>query len=114
MMMIDAYDLPCIHDYDYLYIHDYDWLCIHDYSWLCIHGYDWLNIYRTDLRSNYILNTRISGVEQSDLILLIGTNPRFEAPLFNARIRKSWLHNDLKVAVVGKADLDLKYEYEVR
>lgn len=65
----------------------------------------------TDLRSNYLLNTRIAGVEEADLILLIGTNPRFEAPLYNTRIRKSWLHNDLKVALVGPK-LDLKYDYE--
>ena len=44
--------------------------------------------FRTDLRSNYLLNTKIQGVENADQILLIGTNPRFEAPLFNARIRK--------------------------
>lgn len=42
----------------------------------------------TDLRSNYLLNSRIAGIEESDLLLLVGTNPRYEAPLFNARIRK--------------------------
>lgn len=42
----------------------------------------------TDLRSNYLLNSRIAGIEDCDLLLLIGTNPRYEAPLFNARIRK--------------------------
>lgn len=65
----------------------------------------------TDLRSNYLLNTRIAGVEQADVLLLVGTNPRFEAPLYNTRIRKSWLHNDLQVAVIGP-NLDLKYDYE--
>jgi len=65
----------------------------------------------TDLRSNYLLNTRIAGVEEADLLLLVGTNPRFEAPLYNTRIRKSWLHNDLKVALIGPK-LDLKYDYE--
>ncbi|XP_062907680.1 NADH-ubiquinone oxidoreductase 75 kDa subunit, mitochondrial [Mobula hypostoma] len=64
----------------------------------------------TDLRSNYLLNTRIAGVEEADVLLLVGTNPRFEAPLFNVRIRKSWLHNDLQVALVG-ANLDLSYSY---
>ena len=44
--------------------------------------------FSTDLRSNYLLNTTIAGVEEADVVLLIGTNPRFEAPLFNARIRK--------------------------
>lgn len=65
----------------------------------------------TDLRSNYLLNTRIVGVEEADLLLLIGTNPRFEAPLYNTRIRKSWLHNDLQVALIGPK-LDLTYGYE--
>jgi len=65
----------------------------------------------TDLRSNYLLNSRIAGVEEADLILLVGTNPRFEAPMFNARIRKSWLHNELEVAYIGP-QLDLKYDYE--
>lgn len=65
----------------------------------------------TDLRSNYLLNSRIAGIEECDLLLLVGTNPRFEAPLFNARIRKSWLHNELQVAVVGH-QVDLSYSYE--
>ncbi|ERE84615.1 NADH-ubiquinone oxidoreductase subunit [Cricetulus griseus] len=64
----------------------------------------------TDLRSNYLLNTTIAGVEEADVVLLVGTNPRFEAPLFNARIRKSWLHNDLKVALIG-SPVDLTYRY---
>lgn len=49
--------------------------------------------HRTDLRSNYLLNTGISGIEEADLVLLVGTNPRYEAPLFNARIRKGWKKN---------------------
>ncbi|XP_071803111.1 NADH-ubiquinone oxidoreductase 75 kDa subunit, mitochondrial-like [Asterias amurensis] len=65
----------------------------------------------TDLRSNYLLNTSIAGIEEADIVLLIGTNPRFEAPLFNTRLRKSWIHNDLQVAMVGNK-VDLTYEYE--
>ncbi|XP_048664351.1 NADH-ubiquinone oxidoreductase 75 kDa subunit, mitochondrial isoform X2 [Marmota marmota marmota] len=65
----------------------------------------------TDLRSNYLLNTTIAGVEEAGVVLLVGTNPRFEAPLFNARIRKSWLHNDLKVALIG-SPVDLTYRYD--
>ncbi|XP_071015584.1 NADH-ubiquinone oxidoreductase 75 kDa subunit, mitochondrial-like [Oncorhynchus clarkii lewisi] len=65
----------------------------------------------SDLRSNYLLNSGISGIEEADLLLLIGTNPRYEAPLFNARVRKSWLHNDLKVSVVGSS-VDLSYTYD--
>ncbi|XP_006807197.1 NADH-ubiquinone oxidoreductase 75 kDa subunit, mitochondrial-like [Neolamprologus brichardi] len=65
----------------------------------------------TDLRSNYLLNSRIAGIEDSDLLLLVGTNPRYEAPLFNARIRKSWLHNELQIATVGHK-VDLSYTYD--
>lgn len=65
----------------------------------------------TDLRSNYLLNSRIAGIEDCDLLLLVGTNPRYEAPLFNARIRKSWLHNELQVATVGHK-VDLSYTYD--
>lgn len=43
----------------------------------------------SDLRYNYIFNDGIAGVEQADALLLIGTNPRFEAPVLNARIRKA-------------------------
>jgi NADH dehydrogenase/NADH:ubiquinone oxidoreductase subunit G len=52
------------------------------------------------------------GVEEADLVLLVGTNPRFEAPLLNSRIRKSYLHNDLEVAVIGPK-INLTYDYEV-
>lgn len=57
------------------------------------------------------MNSRIAGVEEADVLLLIGTNPRYEAPLFNARVRKSWLHNELQVAVIGSA-VDLTYTYD--
>jgi NADH dehydrogenase (ubiquinone) Fe-S protein 1 len=66
----------------------------------------------TDFRSSYILNSTISGLEQADLVLLIGTNPRYEAPLLNTRIRKSYVHNDLEIALLGpKVDLSYDYEY---
>lgn len=52
------------------------------------------------------------GVEEADVVLLIGTNTRFEAPLFNARLRKAWINNDLRVATVGP-NVDLTYETEV-
>lgn len=63
-----------------------------------------------DLRSNYIMNSRIMGIEDSDLLLLIGTNPRVEAPVLNSRIFKSTQKNNLKVAVIGTPS-DLTYEY---
>ena len=56
--------------------------------------------------------SRELGVEEADVVLLIGTNTRFEAPLFNARIRKAWINNDLRVATVGP-NVDLTYETEV-
>ncbi|XP_047992886.1 NADH-ubiquinone oxidoreductase 75 kDa subunit, mitochondrial [Leguminivora glycinivorella] len=64
----------------------------------------------TDLRSSYLLNTRIANVEEADLVLLVGTNVRFEAPLLNARIRKAFIHRDTDVAFIGPK-VDLTYEY---
>lgn len=64
----------------------------------------------TDLRSSYLLNNKIAGVEEADWILLVGTNPRFEAPLFNARIRKAYVHKELNVALVGPK-VNLTYDY---
>jgi len=65
----------------------------------------------TDVRSNYLLNTTINGCEEADLVLLIGTNPRYEASLLNARLRKGWIHNELDVAVIGP-EVDLTYDYD--
>ena len=62
-------------------------------------------------RSNYLFNTTIAGVEDADFALLIGVNPRFDAPVFNARLRKCWIHNELNVGVVGPK-VDLTYDYE--
>ena len=67
----------------------------------------------TDIRSNYLLNTSIAGIEEADLVLLVGTNPRYEAPIFNSRLRKCWIHNELDVGVVGP-EIDLTYDYDVR
>ena len=64
-----------------------------------------------DLRSNYAFNSKIVGVEEADTILLIGTNPRHEAALLNARIRKQWLRSDLEIGLVGE-DFDSTFEYE--
>merc|ERR1719187_708841 len=65
----------------------------------------------TDLRSNYLFNTGIAGIEDADLVLLIGANPRFDAPVFNSRLRKCWIHNELDLALVGPK-VDLTYDYE--
>lgn len=63
------------------------------------------------VRASYIFNSGIAGVDQADAILLVGTNPRWEAAMINARIRKRWLAGGLKVAVVGP-QVDLTYPYE--
>lgn len=62
-------------------------------------------------RSGYLMNTGIANIEQADYVLLIGTNPRLEAPLVNARIRKATLKNGLKVGRIG-AEADLTYKVE--
>ena len=67
-------------------------------------------VFPRDVRSRYLLNTTIAGLESVDALLLVGTNPRWEAPLINARIRKRYLQNGLPVGVVGDA-VDLTYPY---
>ncbi len=62
-------------------------------------------------RSHYLFNTTIAGIEQADVCLLVGTNPRFEAPMVNARIRKAWLKGGLKVYHLGNP-VDLTYPVE--
>lgn len=63
-----------------------------------------------DLRANYLMNSRITGVEEADVLLLVGTNPKIESPLLNSRIMRSIRKNNLKVFVVG-APNDLTYGY---
>ena len=64
-----------------------------------------------DIRSNYSLNSRIWGVEEADVLLLVGTNPRHEAAGLNARIRKRWLRSDLEIGVIGP-DFESTFDYE--
>jgi NADH dehydrogenase (ubiquinone) Fe-S protein 1 len=64
-----------------------------------------------DIRSNYQFNSRIWGVEDADAILLVGTNPRHEAAVLNARIRKQWLRSDLEIGLVGEP-FEGTFEYE--
>tara|TARA_B100001063_G_scaffold179772_1_gene168897 strand:- start:6209 stop:8260 length:2052 start_codon:yes stop_codon:yes gene_type:complete len=61
---------------------------------------------------NYIFNSSINGIEQSDLILLIGTNPRHEASMLNARIRKSFVQKKVPIFSIGDPG-DLTYEYKI-
>ncbi|MET3925320.1 NADH-quinone oxidoreductase subunit NuoG [Devosia sp. 2618] len=59
-------------------------------------------------RASYIFNPTIAGIEQADAILLIGTNPRKEASVLNARIRKVWRATGLPIGVIGE-NADLTY-----
>ncbi len=63
-------------------------------------------------RMNYIFNSSINGIEKSDFILLVGTNPRLEATMLNARIRKAYVKNKIKICSIGDpGDLTYPYEY---
>ncbi|HEX5378702.1 MAG TPA: NADH-quinone oxidoreductase subunit NuoG [Phenylobacterium sp.] len=66
----------------------------------------------TGPRESWLFNSTIAGIENADVILLVGTNPRLEAPVMNARLRKRWMAGALKVGVIGEqADLTYGYEY---
>ncbi len=62
-------------------------------------------------RASYIFNPTIDGIEDADAVLIIGSNPRFEASVLNARIRKAWRANSMPIGVIGD-DTDLRYDYE--
>jgi NADH-quinone oxidoreductase subunit G len=62
-------------------------------------------------RQTYLFNSTIAGVEAADAILLVGANPRWDAPVLNARIRKAWLASPLKIANIG-VGVDLTYPVE--
>jgi len=53
-------------------------------------------------RASYIFNSKIEGIEDADLCLLIGTNPRWDAPIINARLRKVNVHKNLEMALIGE------------
>lgn len=63
-----------------------------------------------DNRSHYLFNSTIQNIETSDAILLIGCNPRYEATMVNARLRKAVVNNNCKVALIGEP-VDLTYSY---
>jgi NADH-quinone oxidoreductase subunit G len=63
-------------------------------------------------RASYIFNPTIAGIDQADALLIVGSNPRKEAAVLNARIRKRWRTGQLKVGVIGaRADLTYAYDY---
>jgi len=61
-------------------------------------------------RESYLFNSSIQQLDEADAILIIGSNPRWEACVLNTRIRKAYLHNDCKIGLIGKS-LDLTYHY---
>ena len=64
-----------------------------------------------DFRSNYSFNSSIEGAESADKVLLVGTNPRHEAAILNARLRKGYLTGALDVALIGE-NFDSTFEYD--
>jgi NADH-quinone oxidoreductase subunit G len=63
-------------------------------------------------RASWIFNPTIAGIEQADALLIVGSNPRKEAAVLNARIRKRWRSGQLKIGVIGaRADLTYDYDY---
>src|SRR5207248_1459477 len=62
-------------------------------------------------RASYIFNPTIAGLEQADALLIVGSNPRKEAAVLNARIRKRWRSGQLKIGLIG-AKADLTYDYD--
>ncbi len=64
------------------------------------------------IRENYLFNSKINGIEESDLILLLGANPRYEATMLNARIRKSYINNNTKIFSLSDVG-DLTYPYQI-
>jgi NADH-quinone oxidoreductase subunit G len=63
-------------------------------------------------RASYLFNSTIAGIEQADALLIVGANPRREAAVLNARIRKRWRHGPFPIGLIGeKADLTYNYDY---
>ncbi|MDB3949440.1 NADH-quinone oxidoreductase subunit NuoG [Candidatus Pelagibacter sp.] len=71
-------------------------------------GHSYLN---PEKRENYLFNSTINGIEDADFIFLVGTNPRYEATILNARIRKAYLQNKTKIISLNDVG-DLTYPYE--
>ncbi|MGP4666008.1 NADH-quinone oxidoreductase subunit NuoG [Agrobacterium pusense] len=62
-------------------------------------------------RASYLFNSTIEGIEQADALLIVGANPRYEAAVLNARIRKRWRRGGFPIGVIGEAG-ELRYNYE--
>jgi NADH-quinone oxidoreductase subunit G len=63
-------------------------------------------------RASYLFNATIPGIDEADGLMIVGANPRKEAPVLNARIRRRWRTGGLKIGVIGeRADLTYDYAY---
>ncbi len=64
------------------------------------------------VRASYLFNSTIAGINQADAVLIVGSNPRKEAPVLNARLRARWLTGQMKAAVIGpKTDLTFGHDW---
>jgi NADH-quinone oxidoreductase subunit G len=61
-------------------------------------------------RESWLFNSGLAGVENADAVLIVGANPRTEAPLLNTRLRKAWLAGTSEIGLIGE-QADLTYEY---
>ncbi len=62
-------------------------------------------------RASYLFNATVEGIEDADALLIVGANPREEAPVLNARIRKRWTYGKFPIGLIGKR-VDLTYDYK--
>jgi len=63
-------------------------------------------------REGWLFNSTLAGIESADVVLIVGANPRLEAPVFNTRLRKQWVAGQTRIGVIGEqADLTYQYDY---
>ncbi|MDH4387040.1 MAG: NADH-quinone oxidoreductase subunit NuoG [Caulobacter sp.] len=63
-------------------------------------------------REGWLFNSTLAGIEAADVVLIVGANPRLEAPVFNTRLRKQWVAGQTRIGLIGEqADLTYQYDY---
>ncbi len=62
-------------------------------------------------RATYLFNATVEGIDQADALLIVGSNPRWESPVLNARIRRRWRAGHFPIGVIGERH-DLTYDYD--
>jgi NADH-quinone oxidoreductase subunit G len=66
----------------------------------------------TGPRESWLFNSTLAGIENADVVLIVGANPRLEAPVFNTRLRKQWVAGKTRIGVIGQqAELTYGYDY---